>query len=62
MSALQARTLFALMVLKLSHGEEGGTASENLMGQLGLVGVLDLVVLLLGVVCDEGCQHMQGTE
>lgn len=39
------------MLLKLVHGEERGTASDQLMAQFGLVvGVLDFVVVILGIV------------
>ena len=43
-------TFLALMLLPLPHGDEGSTASEDLMAERGLVGVLALVVLLLSVV------------
>lgn len=46
------RTFLSLSVLEQLHGLEGGTAADQLVGDLGLVGlsIVDLVTLLLGVV------------
>ena len=47
-------TFFALAVLEELHSLKGGTATDELVGKLGLMGlaVVDLVTLALGVVWD----------
>ena len=43
--------LLTLVLLELVHGVEAGAAGEELMAELGfVVGLLDFVVVLLGVV------------